>query len=478
MELRSDQFQRLASDALARTDAREQRDLLGVHMPKVRDEAVAQLADFEGLREHVKRVKDHTLDHLSHYLRQFEEQVVMNGGHVHWARDSAELNEIVLEICRAADAREVGKGKSMITEETGLTAALEDAGLRVTETDLGEYIVQVAGETPSHIIGPAWHKSEQDIRDLFIDKHALGERDLSDPAAMVQEARNILRERFLAADVGIVGSNALIAETGQSMLVTNEGNGDLVSALPRVHIVCASIEKVLPRPEDALNQLRLLVSSAIGTSVTSYTSFYTGPRRADDEDGPDAFHVVLLDNKRSDILGGNYQDMLACMRCGACLSHCPVYIGAGGHAYGWVYPGPMGSVLTPLLNSLDAASELPNACTGCGRCEEVCPAAIPLPGLLRDLRAEEHAQKITPARWRCGLQLHSLIARWPAVYHALTGLVIGLLHRLGARRGAFTTLPLASGWTAARDFPAPQGDTFMRQWQRQQRARAKERGNG
>ena len=287
---------------------------------------------------------------------------------------------------------------------------------------------------------------------------------------MVAEARQVLREKFLAAEVGIIGSNALIAETGQTMLVTNEGNGDLVSTLPRTHIVCASIEKVVPRPEDAMAQLRLLVSSAIGTAVTAYTSFYSGPRRPDDIDGPEAFHVVLLDNRRTEILGGHYQDMLGCMRCGACLNHCPIYIGAGGHAYGWVYPGPMGSVLTPLLTSLEASSELPNACTGCGRCEEICPAGIPLPDLLRDLRAEENRQHITPARWRWGLKLHGWLTRFPGIYHALSGAAISLLHRFGAKRGHFSSLPLAGGWTEVRDFPAPEGDTFMRQWRREQKA--------
>jgi L-lactate dehydrogenase complex protein LldF len=469
MQQTSDQFQAKAREAMARRDARERMDGLGLFMPAMRDAAVAQLGDFEGLREHVKRVKDHTLDNLAHYLRQFEEQVVMNGGHVHWARDADELNRIVLDICRAAKARNVAKGKSMITEETGLNAHLQAAGLEVTETDLGEYIVQIAGETPSHIVGPAFHKSEQDIRELFLDKHHFGRRSLDDPPAMVQEARRVLREHFLAADVGIIGSNALIAETGQTMLVTNEGNGDLVSTLPRVHIVCASIEKVVPRPEDALAQLRLLVSSAIGTAVTAYTSFYSGPRRAGDPDGPEAFHVVLLDNRRTEILGGHYQDMLACMRCGACLNHCPVYIGAGGHAYGWVYPGPMGSVLTPLLTSLEAASELPNACTSCGRCAEICPAGIPLPDLLRDLREEETRSKITPARWRWGLKLHSWLLRFPRLYHGVTGLAITLMHHLGRRRGRFRSLLLANGWTQVRDFPAPEGTTFMRQWQRRQR---------
>ncbi len=467
MKQTSEHFQDKAREALVRTEARQRMDAIGLLLPAMREAAVKEV-DFEALREHIKRVKDHTLDNLEHYLRQFEEQVVMNGGHVHWARDSTELNSTVLDICRAAEARHVGKGKSMITEETGLTEHLESAGLHVTETDLGEYIVQIAGETPSHIVGPAFHKSEDEIRQLFLDKHALGRRRLDDPPAMVAEAREVLRERFLNADVGIVGSNALIAETGQTLLVTNEGNGDLVSTLPRVHIVCASIEKLLPRPEDALAQVRLLARSAIGTAVTAYTSFYSGPRRADDLDGPEQFHVILLDNRRTEILGGNYQDMLACMRCGACLTHCPVYIGAGGHAYGWVYPGPMGSVLTPLLTSLEQASELPNACTSCGRCAEICPAAIPLPDLLRDLRAEETHSRITPARWRWGMKLHSWLARFPRLYQAVTGVTVFILSLLSRRRGGFRRLPMAQGWTQVRDFPAPQGSSFMRQWKKRQ----------
>jgi L-lactate dehydrogenase complex protein LldF len=284
----------------------------------------------------------------------------------------------------------------------------------------------------------------------------------------------VLRERFLAADIGITGSNALIAENGYSMLVTNEGNGDLVSSLPKVHIVCTSIEKVLPRAEDATALLRLLVRSAIGTTITAYTSFYSGPRRREDLDGPEEFHVVLLDNRRSEIVGGNYQDMLACMRCGACLSHCPIYIGAGGHAYGWVYPGPMGSVLTPLLTSLESSNALPNACTTCGRCAEVCPAQIPLPDLLRDLRAEERERKLSPASWRRGLKLHGLLARAPRLYQWCTGFVIRLLHLLGRRRGSFGSLPLAGGWTSVRDFPAPEGSTFMSQWKKHLRERGDE----
>jgi L-lactate dehydrogenase complex protein LldF len=458
-----------ANAALANETLQQNMGLLGTFLPLVRDNAIDQLGQFNSLRSYVKSVRDHSLDNLDHYLRLFEEQLVLNGGHVHWASNSEELNSIVLNICQRHQAREIAKGKSMITEETGLTEHLEKAGLQVTETDLGEYIVQIAEQPPSHIVGPAMHMSVDEIRELFLDKHDLGPRELPDPPAMVQEARKVLRQRFLSADVGIIGANALIAENGSCMLVTNEGNGDLVSSLPKVQIVCTSIDKVLPRPEDATALLRLLVRSTIGTVATAYTSFYSGPRRKEDADGPEEFHVVLLDNRRTDIIGSNYQDMLACMRCGACLNHCPIYISTGGHAYGWVYPGPMGSVLTPLLNGLEQANALPNACTTCGRCAEVCPAQIPLPDLLRDLRAEEHERKLSPRSWRWGLRMHGLLARMPRLYQFLTAVAIKLLHLLGRRSGRLRSLLVDNGWTQVRDFPTPQNGTFMSQWKKRKR---------
>ena len=359
----------------------------------------------------------------------------------------------------------------MVTEEAGLTEHLSIAGIDVTETDLGEYIIQLAQETPSHIVTPALHKSAAEIRELFLKEHPRGERELASPAEMVAEARAILRDKFMRADVGVIGSNALIAENGFSMLVTNEGNGDLCANVPKVLIVCTTIDRVLPRAQDALAMLRLLVRSATGQPITSYTSFYSGPRRNDDVDGPLETHFVLLDNKRSEILASDYKEMLECTRCGACLNHCPIYVAAGGHAYGWVYPGPMGSVLTPLLTSLEQSNALPNACTTCGRCEEVCPANIPLPDLLRDLRHEETQQLLSPARWRRGMKLHAWLARHPSLYRLTTGVAITLLHLLGRRRGSFASMPLAAGWTAKRDFPAPQGKTFMQQYTAQQKYR-------
>jgi L-lactate dehydrogenase complex protein LldF len=289
--------------------------------------------------------------------------------------------------------------------------------------------------------------------------------------ALVTEARGVLRKQFLAADIGIIGANALVAENGYSMLVTNEGNGDLCANLPEVLIVCTSVDRVLPRMADAMDMLRLLVRSATGQPITSYTSFYSGPRRDEESDGPREVHVVLLDNHRSGILDSGYREMLQCIRCGACLNHCPIYIGVGGHSYGSVYQGPMGSVLTPLLTSLEESHALPNACTTCGRCAEVCPAAIPLPDLLRELRHEETTRKLSAGRLRLGLRLHAAIARRPWLYQQLTAWLIPVLHRLGRRAGVLRRLPMASGWTAHRDFPVPQKSTFMAQYRKRQEYR-------
>lgn len=471
MKQTSDAFLSHAADALADRPRLERRALLGAHIPRKRAAAVAEYGDFQRLRANLKRIRRHTRDNLDYYLTRFEEQASANGNQVHFARDGAEMNNLVLSLCRRYRAGRVAKGKSMVTEESGLTAHLEQGGLQVVETDLGEYIIQQAGETPSHIVGPALHKSLAEISTLFRERHPLGERALDNPAAVVSEARGVLREHFLQADVGIIGANALIAETGYSMLVTNEGNGDLCANLPPVLIVCTTLERILPRMEDSATLQRLLARSATGQAQTCYTSFYSGPRRGDETEGPVATHIVLLDNRRSELLAGPYREMLDCVRCGACLDHCPIYVGVGGHAYGWVYPGPMGSVLTPLLTSLEQSNALPNACTGCGRCAEVCPASIPLPDLLRDLREEENTRRLTPARWRLGLSLHARLSRHPRLYQAITAGVIGLLARIarGRGRGAFHRLPFARGWTGERDFPAPQGDTFMRRYVKQQR---------
>jgi L-lactate dehydrogenase complex protein LldF len=471
VELSSDSFLDMASVALKDSAKVQRRDVIAKFAPALRSAAIENFESFDTLREHVKQVRQHTLDNLGHYLGQFEQEAVHNGNHVHFARDDEELNSVVLDICQQHSARRIIKGKSMVTEETGLNRFLQQAGMDVMETDLGEYIIQLAEETPSHIVGPALHKSAAEVRDLFQSNHDLGERELPETSDLVGEAREVLRDHFLKAEVGIIGSNALVAESGYSMLVTNEGNGDLCANLPKVLIVCTTIDRVLPRAEDATAMLRLLVRSATGQSQTCYTSFYSGPRRETDIDGPLETHFVLLDNQRSDILSSNYREILECIRCGACLNHCPIYASVGGHAYGSVYQGPMGSVLTPLLTSLEQSHALPNACTSCGRCAEVCPADIPLPDLLRDLRQEECEQKLSAPRWRYGLKLHAWLARRPSLYHAVTGTCIFFLHLMGRSRGSFSRLPFAGGWTSQRDFPAPQNKTFMQQYKAQAKLR-------
>jgi L-lactate dehydrogenase complex protein LldF len=434
-----------------------------------RGAAVAGLPEFEALKAEAQAIKNHALDHLDHYLERFEREVVARGGIVHWCPDAESARQTVLAICREAGARTVTKGKSMVTEEIGLNPFLEANGIEPVETDLGEYLIQIAGQPPSHIIGPALHMTRGEVETLFRAHH--GEldpgRDLEQVEAMVAEARQVLRPRYFAADVGITGANFLVAETGSSMLVTNEGNADLSNTLPKMHIVLASIEKVIPTLEDAAVLLRVLARSATGQESSAYTTLNTGPRRPGDLDGPEHYHVVILDNGRSSVLGTEMQDMLRCIRCGACMNHCPVYGAIGGHAYGWVYPGPIGAVLTPQLLGVAEASNLPNASTFCGRCESVCPVRIPLPGLMRHWREREFERHLTPKAMRQGLALWSWMARRPRLYRTLTGWSNRLLALFGRADGRYGSLPLAGGWTRFRDFPAPQpGGTFHAQWRR------------
>jgi L-lactate dehydrogenase complex protein LldF len=437
-----------------------------------RGAAILDFPDFEAARERGRRIKDHTLAHLDHYLERFETNVQANGGQVHWAADAESARDAIMEICRRAGARRVIKAKTMAGEEIGINEALETE-FETVESDLGEYIIQLAKEPPSHIIAPAVHKTREEISRLF-DHHHHGRAEprLREVPDLVDEARRILREKFLAADVGISGANFMVADTGTIVLVTNEGNADLSTTLPRVHIAIAGIEKLVPTLGDASAMLRLLARSATGQDITAYTTFITGARRADDVDGPEEFHVVLLDNGRSRMLANEFREMLRCIRCGACLNHCPVYSAIGGHAYGWVYPGPMGSVLTPMFIGLDAARDLPNACTLNGRCGSVCPVKIPIQDLLRRLRDYQHEQRLTSATSRWALRLWSWAARRPRLYHLGTRIATSALRLVGGGRGSVSRLPLAGGWTAGRNLPLPTGTTFQQAWKRRRTERS------
>jgi L-lactate dehydrogenase complex protein LldF len=397
---------------------------------------------------------------------------VKRGGKVHWAADADEACRIIRSICADVGAKTVVKGKSMVSEEIGLNDALEADGLEVIESDAGEYIVQIAKEAPSHIVMPTIHKTTDAIADLFYERHrAYGFTErVQDAAELIGQVRTIMRDKYFAADVGITGANFLVAETGSNIIVTNEGNGDLTSTLARVHIVTAGIEKVVPTLNDAAVLLRLLARSALGMEITSYTTLSTGPRRPGDLDGPEQYHVVLVDNGRTKMLGGPFRSMLRCIRCGACMNHCPVYLAVGGHTYGWVYPGPMGAVLTPMIAGHEKAKELPHACTLNGGCQQVCPVKIPLPDLLRRLRHEQWEQGFIDGKTRWGIGLWAWLATRPSLYRTATRLGVAVLEWLGRSSGRFRHLPLASGWTAGRDMPAPQSaETFHTQWAKRKR---------
>jgi L-lactate dehydrogenase complex protein LldF len=433
--------------------------------------SVARLPEFEALREEAKALKDHVLDHLDFYLERFERNVVAQGGHVHWCRNAPEARERVLALCREGGARIVTKGKSMVGEEIAINEHLEMNGIKPVETDLGEYIIQLRREPPSHLVAPAVHLAKEQVAESFRKAHRQLDpaRPLDEPRQMLDEARAVLRERFLAADIGITGANFLVAETGSSIIVTNEGNGDLTQTLPKMHIVLASIEKVVPTLEDAALLLRLLARSATGQEFSAYTTVSTGPRRAGDADGPAAYHVILLDNGRSALMGTRMQPMLRCIRCAACLNHCPVYGAVGGHAYGWVYPGPMGAVLTPAILGIAEAAPLPDASTFCGRCESVCPVKIPLPDLMRQWRERAFEARIAPRAARWGIGLWAFIAQRPLLYRIVAASAARMLGFIGRERGRFRALPLAEGWTRMRDLPAPEGRTFMSLWAKQQK---------
>lgn len=427
--------------------------------------AKARVPEFDALRTAARDIRDHTLAHLDLYLEAFADKAEAAGSRVHWAADAAEARTIIAHLALERGARLVAKGKSMVSEEIALNAYLESLGLDVFESDLGEYLLQIRGESPSHIIAPAIHLSRDDVEADFRRHHAHldPDRDLATPESLVAEARAVLRERFLAADIGITGANFLIADTGSAVIVTNEGNGDLSAHLPRTHIVLASIDKLVPTLADAATLLRVLARSATGQDMTAYTTLMTGPRAAGDPDGPAECHIVILDNGRSEMLRNGLAEALRCIRCGACLNHCPVYNAIGGHAYGWVYAGPIGAVVTPAFLGIGAARDLPAASSFCGKCEEVCPVRIPLTRLMRRWREKGLA---TPAgrRERWMLAAWAFFARRPRLYHLAARFGIAALSALSRSQGAFHRLPFADGWTADRDLPAPQGRTFQQLW--------------
>ncbi len=458
MQVTAMHFKRKAAENLRNDKLQKALEKLQTKFVDGRAAAIAELANFEDIRDAATEIRAKVIQNLDNYLLRFEEEATARGAVVHWAETADDANRIVVDIAKRHGVHKVVKSKSMVSEECGLNDALEDQGLEVLETDLGEYILQLAHEPPSHIVAPVVHKSKEEISDLFEKKHHRVRT--TQIAELCREAREVLRPSFFSADMGISGANFIVAETGSALIVTNEGNGRLTTTLPRVHVAITGIEKVVPTLEDVATLLRLLPRSATGQSITNYVSVLTGARNKDELDGPEHFHIILLDNGRSRLLGTELQPMLRCIRCGACMNHCPVYQNIGGHAYGWVYPGPMGSVLTPTFVGLENALDLPNASTFCGECAVVCPVKIPLPDLLRHLRNQQMSHHLRPWQERAVLRIWSSMAQHPVVYTWCTRLAVRLLCVLGGSNKRLRYLPGASGWTKGRDMPAPAGRTF------------------
>ncbi|MFM9971664.1 MAG: LutB/LldF family L-lactate oxidation iron-sulfur protein [Burkholderiales bacterium] len=468
MQIQSIHFKQRASAAIANPETQKRMASLGFAARRAERVAEFGHAAFEAQRDAAEAIRNRSIRDLASWIERFELEATRRGATVLFANDAKEVGERVVEICRRHDLKKAIKSKSMLSEEASLNQVLAQAGVQPVETDLGEYICQLADDPPSHIIAPAMHKSQDEIADLFVKHHGTPRLDRAEK--LTREAREKLREHFLSADLGISGGNFLIAETGSVALVTNEGNGRLVTTLPRVHIAITGIEKVVPTLEDLSVLMRLLPRSATGQNISNYFSVLTGPRDQGSSEGPEHLYFILVDNGRANLVGSELQDMLRCIRCGACMNHCPVYKTVGGHTYGWVYPGPMGSVLTPAFMGLENALDLPHAATLCGACSVVCPVKIPLPDLLRSLRERQVEARLRPKAEIWAIKLWSFVAQRPWLYAPLARWGARALCFLGGSSGMISSLPFAGGWTDGRYFPAPQpGGTFRDRYKAQRR---------
>ena len=474
-EVKTGQFPAASAAAMLDPQLRRALDRVGVGFDVARRNAIEEVTPeaWEEWREEARNIKIHTLDHLDYYLELLHDNVTAAGGQVHFAADSAEANAIVSHLAQSRGVKIATKSKSMVSEELELNPVLESLGVDVYETDLGEYIIQLAGETPSHLVAPALHKSKEDVAELFTEK--LGIPYSEDIEVMAAAARVALRDKFMEADLGISGANFVVAETGTLVIVTNEGNGRLCTSAPRMHIGITGMEKVIPSMQDLAIFLRLLPRSATGQRISSYVSMVTGPRRGDDEDGPEEFHLILVDNGRSRMLRDpKLREALYCIRCGACLNICPVYQRVGGHAYGWVYPGPIGAVVSPVLTGLKEAKALPQASSLCGACREACPVKINIPRMLLELRhrtaeSENPEERASSRSERFLAGAYGKLMSSPERMGMAAGIgriaqkvLPGMPKRDGWIRRA--PLPLLSQWTRARDLPPLPPKSFREIW--------------
>ncbi len=433
-----------------------------------RNQAVLEVPNWEELRHYARDVKAHTLSRLPEYLQSLEERVLEQGGKVIWAETGQEAVQFIVDLSHRREVREVVKGKSMLSEEIHLNRSLEHARIKPVETDLGEYVIQLAGEMPSHLIAPALHKSRKDIADLFVRE--LGMAPTEDVLEIIATARRLLRDHFLTARIGITGVNFAVAETGTVVIVENEGNVGLSVSVPEVHIALMGIEKVIPHSRDLAVFLKLLTRSATGQKITSYVNCLNGPRRSDELDGPQEFYLILIDNGRSKILAeGSMRQSLSCIRCGACLNVCPVYQTIGGHAYGSTYQGPIGAMLTPLLTSVNEAPEHAFASSLCGACHEICPVGIQIPEILLRLRERVQSEKNRKAARfsleKLAMQIWARVMCSPILYARL-GRWARMLDKVFGKSGmGRLPIPLLSRWMKHRDLPAVPPRSFREIYQ-------------
>lgn len=412
--------------------------------------AMIETSNADALRRQARHARERALNDLPNLLEQLERNINANGGHVLWARNGDEANQLILDLCKANNVKRVTKGKSMVTEESGLNHVLEKHGIEINESDLGEYIIQLAGHTPSHIVFPMLHMTKEATAELLHDK--LGMPLTDNPEEMTRFVRGVMRQKYLEADMGISGVNFAIAETGTIITVENEGNNRLSCSAPRIHVAVMGLEKVLATWSDWVTLAQLLPRSATGQRMTVYTNLMSGPKREGEPDGPELFYLLILDNGRSKIFGSEYAESLACIRCGACLNACPVYQNIGGHAYGWVYPGPIGSIVSPLLLGITAAPKLPYASSLCGACQAACPVEINIPDMLLKLRRDLVEAGDASLGWRIGMKLWRIVMKSPGLYR-FGGKFAGLAMRVLAKDGKINSLPPPlSAWTKNRDF--------------------------
>ncbi|MEB2271769.1 iron-sulfur cluster-binding protein [Bacillus safensis] len=424
--------------------------------------ASEELGNWEKWRELGEEIRQHTLTHLDDYLYQLSESVSARGGHVFFAKTKEEASAYIQEVAQKKAAKKVVKSKSMVTEEIEMNQALEEIGCEVVESDLGEYILQVDDhEPPSHIVAPALHMTKEQIREVFHEK--LGYEMSDTPEEMTSFVRAILREKFLEADIGVTGCNFAVANTGSICLVTNEGNADLVTAIPKTHIAVMGMERLVPTMEELDVLVGLLCRSAVGQKLTSYISV-VGPKGEGEVDGPEEFHLVIVDNGRSNILGTAFQPVLQCIRCAACINVCPVYRHVGGHSYGSIYPGPIGAVLSPLLGGYDDYKELPYASSLCAACTDACPVKIPLHELLikhRQVIVEKEGR--APKAEMMAMKMFGMGASSPGMYQFGTKAAPALLNRMASNGQISKGIGPLKHWTDIRDLPVPRKERF-RDW--------------